>query len=75
MACEISLLCIFMQKQKRSTYRKPVQKQEREEKERVKPHTSSSKTAKQLLGEIYRDREFLDRLYNGMTFLLHFLDD
>ncbi|XP_070187782.1 filaggrin-like isoform X3 [Littorina saxatilis] len=53
--------------QQKSTYSKPSQpvQKKQEEKSRLKPQDDgTSKTTKQLLGELYNDREFLEKLYD-----------
>ncbi|XP_076458744.1 outer dynein arm-docking complex subunit 4-like isoform X2 [Babylonia areolata] len=57
------------QKQQQRGYSKPAQVQKREEKkERTKPKDGgTSKTTKQLLGELYNDRAFLEKLYDSLT--------
>lgn len=55
--------------QQQKGYGRPVQQAKKEEKkERGKPKESgSSKTTKQLLGELFNDKAFLDKLYDSMT--------
>ncbi|KAK7113348.1 hypothetical protein V1264_012649 [Littorina saxatilis] len=56
--------------QQKSTYSKPSQpvQKKQEEKSRLKPQDDgTSKTTKQLLGELYNDREFLEKLYDSLT--------
>ena len=55
--------------QQKGQYSKPAQIQKREEKkERTKPQDGgSTKTTKQLLGELYNDRAFLEKLYDSKS--------
>ncbi|KAK7507840.1 hypothetical protein BaRGS_00000805 [Batillaria attramentaria] len=56
------------QKQQTKGYSKPAQQKREEKKERTKPQESgSSKTTKQLLGELFNDKAFLEKLYDSMT--------
>ncbi|XP_046581289.1 outer dynein arm-docking complex subunit 4-like isoform X2 [Haliotis rubra] len=55
------------QQQQSRGYSKPQQKKE-DKKERKRPQSSSnSKTTKELLGELFADKEYLEKLYDGMT--------
>nr|KAG5713745.1 hypothetical protein BaRGS_024372 [Batillaria attramentaria] len=59
---------IRKQKQQTKGYSKPAQQKREEKKERTKPQESgSSKTTKQLLGELFNDKAFLEKLYDSMT--------
>ena len=68
----------FCEKQKQKQqqvghYTKPAQVHKQEEKkERTKPQEGgSTKTTKQLLGELYNDRAFLEKLYDSKSACLH----
>ncbi|XP_071101077.1 outer dynein arm-docking complex subunit 4-like [Haliotis cracherodii] len=55
------------QQQQSRGYSKPQQKKE-DKKERKRPQSSTnSKTTKELLGELFADKEYLEKLYDGMT--------
>ncbi|XP_067687289.1 outer dynein arm-docking complex subunit 4-like isoform X2 [Haliotis asinina] len=55
------------QQQQSRGYSKPQQKKE-DKKERRRPQSSTnSKTTKELLGELFADKEYLEKLYDGMT--------
>ncbi|XP_041374059.1 outer dynein arm-docking complex subunit 4-like [Gigantopelta aegis] len=54
--------------QQKARYSKPLQRKE-EKKDRKKPDSSSSdsKTTKELLGELFQDKAFLEKLFDEMT--------
>ncbi|XP_025086327.1 tetratricopeptide repeat protein 25-like isoform X4 [Pomacea canaliculata] len=54
--------------QQQKGYSKPQTQKREEKKERGKPQgTGSSKTTKELLGELYKDRAYLDKLYDSLV--------